>query len=360
MHEYCIVDKNRILVFLIGILALVAVGFVLKAAQSVILPLIIAWLISYMLGPVINFFTRLRIPSSVSVTIVLVLVLGICYLAAVFLYARVRAFAEEYPKYETKLTQLMETHSSRLARFMKIEEDGRGNVDWQEELNWQKKVGALLYGLTGSFVSFVSSLILVIIFLVFMLLGKPYFKYKVKKAFNHERAEKLSEILGTISVQIGQYISVQFLVSLVTGILVWAVLRLIGVDFAVTWGALAFFLNFIPTLGSIVASIPPILLAIVQFYPNYWRAVITAFCLLTIQMVMGNGVAPKAMGDKLNLSPVVVLLSLVFWGWLWGVAGAILSVPIACTIKIVCANIDTLRPISVMMSSGKTYKHEFV
>jgi predicted PurR-regulated permease PerM len=136
-------------------------------------------------------------------------------------------------------------------------------------------------------------------------------------------------------------------------------LEIIGVDFAVTWGALAFFLNFIPTVGSIMASIPPILLALVQFYPSLWPGIITLITVMTIQLGMGNALAPKVMGDQLNLSPVVVLLSLLFWGWLWGIVGALISIPIAAAIKIICENIETLHPISVMMGSGKTYRREF-
>jgi predicted PurR-regulated permease PerM len=108
-----------------------------------------------------------------------------------------------------------------------------------------------------------------------------------------------------------------------------------------------------------VGSIPPIVLALVQFYPSIWPGVITLFTLLTIQLGMGNALAPKLMGDQLNLSPVVVLLSLLFWGWLWGIVGALLSIPIAAAIKIVCENIQTLHPISVMMGSGKTFQREF-
>jgi predicted PurR-regulated permease PerM len=131
------------------------------------------------------------------------------------------------------------------------------------------------------------------------------------------------------------------------------------VDFAVTWGALAFFLNFIPTVGSIAASLPPILLALVQFYPSIWPGVFTLLSILTIQLGMGNGIAPKVLGDQLNLSPVVILLSLLFWGWLWGVVGALLSVPITAALKIVCENIESLQPISVMMGSGKSYRREY-
>ena len=197
------------------------------------------------------------------------------------------------------------------------------------------------------------------VFLFFILLGKPYFKYKIRKSFSKGDAEQLSRITNSITGQIRRYLSFQFLISFATGLCVWFSLLLIGVDFPVTWGALAFFLNFIPTIGSIVSSIPPIILAIVQFQPELLPAAITAISVISIQLIIGNGIAPKVLGDQLNLSPVVVLLSLLFWGWLWGIAGALMSVPIAATIKIVCENIPTLHPIAVMMGSGVGYWREF-
>ena len=200
---------------------------------------------------------------------------------------------------------------------------------------------------------------MVFIFLVFLLLGKPYFNYKVKKAFAPLYATRIISILNSIAGEIGRYLSVQFLISLATGILVWLALMFLGVQFAITWGALAFLLNFIPTVGSIIASVPPVLLALVQFHPSYWQSIATLLVLLTIQMSIGNVLAPKVLGDQLNLSPVVVLLSLVFWGWLWGIAGAILSVPIASAVKIVCEHIEPLHPIAVMMGAGKSYRREF-
>jgi len=179
------------------------------------------------------------------------------------------------------------------------------------------------------------------------------------ESFSQDKANQLSQITFSITAQIRRYLSLQFLISSVTGFMVWLALTLIGVDFAITWGALAFFMNFIPTVGSIVASIPPILLALVQFYPSFWPGIITLIALLTIQLGIGNGIAPKVLGDQLNLSPVVILLSLLFWGWLWGIVGALLSVPITAALKIVCENIAPLQPISVMMGSGKSYHREF-
>jgi predicted PurR-regulated permease PerM len=159
---------------------------------------------------------------------------------------------------------------------------------------------------------------------------------------------------ASISKQIGQYLVVKVAISGTTGVLVWIILSLLKVEFALTWGALAFFLNFIPSIGSIIASIPPVLLAVVQYYPSVWTPVLTAVALLLVQMTMGNIIEPKIMGDNLNLSPVVILLALIFFGWMWGIVGALLSVPIAAAIKIVCENIDALKPISILMGSGKS------
>ena len=122
-------------------------------------------------------------------------------------------------------------------------------------------------------------------------------------------------------------------------------------------GVLAFVLNFIPTIGSIIASIPPILIALVQYAPHsYWQAVVTAIALLAIQMAIGNVISPRVMGNHLNLSPVAVLVSLLFWSWLWGPAGALLSVPVTAAIKIVCDNIAPLAPIGVLLGSGRAVR----
>jgi predicted PurR-regulated permease PerM len=344
------VDRNKITLIFLGILVVVAVGVVLKYAASVILPLIIAWLLSYLIGPAVNYMTQRKVPTTLAVVIILIILLGILYLSGTFLYARISAFATAYPWYYERMRQIIETVTSQLNL----------GFDPLAGINWGQSVGRFLMSLSGSVFTFVSELVLVVVFLFFILLGKPFFKYKILKSFSQEKANQLSEITFSITAQIRRYLSLQFLISFVTGVLVWLTLELVGVDFAITWGAVAFFLNFIPTVGSIVSSIPPILLALVQFYPSFWPGIITLIALLTIQLSIGNGIAPKVLGDQLNLSPVVILLSLLFWGWLWGGVGALLSVPVTAALKIVCENIESLHPISVMMGSGKIYRREFL
>ncbi len=344
--------RSNMIVGLLGVLVVFAVAAAFKAAATVVIPLMIAWLLSYICGPVVNYLVHKKVPLGVAVGAVLVLVLFVCYMGGIFLSGRVRAVLAESPRYLTQLNMIYQDATANL------------NIpdDFLAEVNWMEKVGPKLAAMSGSLAVFMAgfagNLLLVLIFLVFMLLGKPYFRYKVEKAFPPDRATQFSEMTTSISRQIGQYLVVKVAISGTTGVLVWLTLTLLKVEFALTWGALAFFLNFIPSIGSILASIPPILLAIVQFYPSVWMPVFTAVILLLIQMVMGNVIEPKIMGESLNLSPVVILLSLVFFGWLWGIVGALLSVPIAAAIKIFCENIEGLKPISILMGSGKTCMKE--
>lgn len=339
--------RSSLMIGLLSVLAVFAVATAFRAAQSVLIPLMIAWLLSYICGPVVTFLVHKKAPLGLSVFAVLVLVLFVCYLGGVFLIGRAQSFIEEYPKYANQLQTMYSDLMLSLSQRFNVSE-------WAlSDINWAQEIGKRLVVASGSLASFAGNLVMVLIFLVFMLLGKPYFQYKVAKAFPVERATIFSGVTESISKQIGQYLTVKVAVSGTTGVFVWLALTLLQVEFALTWGALAFFLNFVPSIGSIIASIPPILLAAVQYYPSVWMPILTLVILLSIQMVMGNVIEPKLVGDSLNLSPVVILLSLVFFGWMWGIVGALMSVPIAAAIKIVCENIEGLRPISILMGSGK-------
>ncbi len=352
--------RSNLMVALLSVLVLFSVAAAFKVAYSVVIPLMIAWLLSYICGPVVTFLVHKRVPLGVAVLAVLMLVLLVFYLGGVFLGGRVRAVLEESPRY---IEQLNMIYKDAIIRF-NVSEEFLADIDWSKEL------GPRLASMSGSFAvfmgNFLGKLLLVLIFLVFMLLGKPYFKYKIAAAFPAKRAEQFTSMIASISTQIGQYLVVKVAISSVTAVLVWLALTLLKVEFALTWGALAFFLNFIPSIGSIIASVPPILLSIVQYYPSNsevtgsWMLIpiLTAVVLLLIQMVMGNVIEPKIMGESLNLSPVIILLSLVFFGWMWGIVGALLSVPIAAAIKIACENVEALKPISILMGSGKRFMDE--
>ena len=329
----------------LGILALIAVGAVLKAAQGVVIPLLIAWLLSYLLAPAVTFLVRrLRFPAPLAVAGVVLLLLLASWGAGLVIHQRLLAFAKAFPAYQDKITALYAHYGSELNVPTPVLKD----------LDLTAQIGPLVLRTSRFFIAFITNAILVMIFLVFMLLAKPFANDKLRAALP-DRADTLIAITNTISRQIGAYLGALFVISLVTGLVVWGVLAWIGVEFAFTWGLLAFVLNFVPTLGSIVASIPPVLMALAQFAPSFWPAVGVAAALFVIQQTLGNFIAPKVYGDRLNLSPVVILLFLVFWGWLWGITGALLAVPLAAAIQIALAHIPALAPLAVLMGSGKRY-----
>ena len=341
--------RANLIVGLLSVLVLFVVGAVFKSAYNVVIPLMIAWLLSYICGPAVNYLVYRRVPLSAAVFLVLALLLFVLYSCGIFLSGRVSEVLNEWNA-NNYTDQLYKIYTDVLQK-LHVSEKYVASLDWNERLT--RLITMLSASVASWMVTFVGRLLLVLIFLVFMLLGKPYFLFKVQHAFSPERGRTFTAITASISRQIGQYLMVKLAISATTALLVWSVLMLLKVDFALTWGALAFFLNFIPTVGSIIASIPPILVAIILHYPSPWIPFLATVFLLLIQMIMGNILEPKLMGDHLNLSPVVILLSLAVFGWMWGVLGALLSVPIAAAIKIFCENISPLRPISVMMGSGK-------
>jgi predicted PurR-regulated permease PerM len=327
---------------LLSVIVLVLVCSVLSVCKSVVIPLIFAFLLSYLISPVLTFLKKLKVPGPLGVFIIVLLLLGVTYLFGAFMFERVGAFAEEYPKYQTKFMEIIESVTAR----WKIDTSRLHDIDWAKE------VGTRLVTFSGSFVGFMSKVALVMFFLIFMLLEQGGFKKRLFNSMSPDRAGVIAEAVSSITGQIRSYLQIKMAVSLITAILVWVVLELLNVDFAMTWGMLTFFLNFIPNIGSIIATVPPLFVTFVANYPRPMPVILASVALLLIQVVMGNIIEPKMQGKGLNLSPVVILFSLVFWGWLWGIPGMLLSVPIASSIKIACENIAALKPVAVFMGSS--------
>ena len=201
----------------------------------------------------------------------------------------------------------------------------------------------------GSFVTFAGHLLLIFIFMVFLLVGQHQVPDRIRRAFEPEQAQRINDVLERITQQMQAYLGAKALISFVTGVLVHLFLTLFDIDFAILWGVLACMLNFIPSVGSPLAAIPPILIALLKF-DSLMPAVWVAVYLVVINVVLGGLIEPRLMGQRLNLSPLLVILSLLFWGWLWGITGMALAVPIMVTIKIICENLPSLYFVSVLMS----------
>jgi len=189
---------------------------------------------------------------------------------------------------------------------------------------------------------------LIFLTLVFILLEASGFEVKLRNALRNpnQSLQKLSKITRDVKM----YLAVKTAISLVTGTLAAILLMIVGVDYAVFWGLLAFILNFVPNIGSILAAIPPILLALIQLTPG--SAIIVTIGYLVINVTLGNFLEPRLVGQRLGLSTLVVFLSLVFWGWVLGPVGMLLSVPLTMTTKIVLQSNDDTRWIAIMLGSG--------
>jgi len=332
------------LLMLLSFLCIVAGGAVLRSARSVVIPLVIAWLLSFIFKPALLKLEKKKMPRGLAVSLILTLFFVICLLAFILLYRRILPFVNAFPNYYGRLMNIVQ----------EIGQKTNLPTDLLTEFDLGRRLTPLLFALPGTVISLISNFFLIVVFLVFILLGTPASTERLRRAFSLTMAERVQQIINSISYQIGRYLLTTVVISASTGVAVWLALSVIGVDFSVNWGVLAFVLNFIPYVGSLIASIPPILVALVQFYPDIKPAMTTAIVLLVIQMSIGNFLAPKVVGDALNINPIVVLLSLLFWGWLWGGVGAVLAVPIAVVIKITCENVPILRPIAILMESRRT------
>jgi predicted PurR-regulated permease PerM len=220
----------------------------------------------------------------------------------------------------------------------------------------QIKFGPAISHLVSALTGVLGNTGLILIYVGFLLVEQKTFSRKLDYLITDPQNRASTEaLLSRIQSDIQTYISIKTLMSLVTGLLSYGILILVGVDFAGFWAFTIFLLNYIPTIGSIIATVFPALLALVQF-DNAYPFLVVALGLTGVQMLIGNIVEPKLMGSSLNLSPLVVLLSLVLWGSVWGITGMFLSVPITVIMMIVLASFNGTRPIAILLSKDGRVK----
>lgn len=349
------IRENRIIIALLGVLTVIAIGFVLYQIRSIILPFSLAVFISYLINPVVQFFENRRVPSFLAIILALIITFLVLNLFGVLIYTSIRSFASEFPKYSQRLNVLL----YHILDFLKIpreaissqdnKTDGLQILSSLQSLSLNK----IILNTLGSLLNFMSNSLLVLLFLLFILIGRNQLVKKVQVAFEAQTSLRIAGMLKNINNQIQRYLIAKSLISLGTGLLFFIVLQSFGVEFAIIWGLLAFLLNFIPNIGSIIATVLPLLIGFIQF-GSLGKLFWIALFLGSIQFILGNFLDPRIVGRSLNLSPLVVLFSLMFWGWLWGIIGMFLAVPISVIVKIIFENTRSLRFISVLMSHSSS------
>ncbi len=338
--------ENKVVVACLVLIVIFLAGVVLKLAKPVLFPFVLAIFLSFVLSPALDFLTRMKIPKSVSLIVIIIFAFLVIYLLSLLFYSSGKAFASELPKYGQKVNSILEPIQEQIQVIVPEWEP----VDWVGQLD-VSKLGSFFLSSLGEFFVFMSNLFVVFIFLIFILVGRGNLKIKIKNCFDDKRSSQISDVIQNIDTQIQKYLFIKTAISFVTGVFATVVLLIFGVDFAIVFGFFTFILNYIPNIGSIIATGLPVAFAAFQF-DTLWPAFLIFLILGSIQMTLGNFIEPRVMGQGLGLSALVVLFFLFFWGWLWGIGGMILAVPTAAIVKIVCRNIPPLHFIAELMSKG--------
>jgi AI-2 transport protein TqsA len=319
------------------ILTTIAVAAALRWLAPVMIPFILAVLFSLILSPLIALLEeRLRAPRGVAVAATLVVAFLLFGGVATLVSASVGQLAANAGGYQQKATALLRLGVTSLP----LEEFGIDEAAVYDPLR-KYSVGALgnlLVGTTNAVVEILSNGVLVLIFMVFLLLG------------SRNRPPRAADTWSRAEAQIKRYLVTKGVLSAVTGGLVGGVLTLLGVDLALVFGLFAFLLNFVPSIGSIIATLLP--LPVVIASPGITPLVATLAIAVpgAIQFTIGNIIEPKVIGLSLDLHPVAIIMNLIIWGMLWGIVGMLLSTPILVVIKIVCEKGDATRPLAALLA----------
>lgn len=325
-------EQTRIVTFSLVILSAGVIATALAYTKLVMVPFVLAIILANLLAPGVDFLIeRLRFPKILAVFCAMLVALGILTLLGLLISVSTRGLLVSAPIYQARLDAGFTKWLTFLDRYG-LDVGARTLIDTIMSLPLSNWVGSL----AGAFFSWLTTALLVLIFMVYLLIGRRALP---------QGASLYSEMEGKIR----RYIVTKIVTSAATGILVTVILLAVGLDLAVVFGILAFFLNFIPNVGSIIATVLPLPVALIQF--DSVGPVLAAVALPGIvQMGIGNGLEPVLMGRGLDLHPLVVLLALLFWGLLWGVAGMFLAAPLTAIIRLVLERFETTRPMAELMS----------
>ena len=341
--------RNKTVTVSLAILAVIAIFYVLVVGQALLVPLAVAVMIWYIINALSGAYQRWIIPQIQKPEWLMKLfaVLTIAVAAsAVFnmIESSIGTVVAQAPAYRANLDSLIGQwfREYGLEQYLSI-------AEITQSIEFVPFVSALGTALTGLF----GKSLLVIIYVLFLLLEQTRFDSKISALFpDAARRKEVRSLISRTQEDIQTYVWIKTLVSITTGISSYAVLLFVGVDFPEFWAFLIFMLNYIPTIGSIIATLFPAVLTLVQFEAPLQPFLIVLLSVGSIQFLIGSVIEPRLLGASLNLSPLVVLLSLALWGSVWGIAGMFLCVPLTVICVIILAHFSQTRPIAVMLSGN--------
>ncbi|OGU54200.1 MAG: hypothetical protein A2V66_11685 [Ignavibacteria bacterium RBG_13_36_8] len=354
--------------FFISAVGLVIIFTVLKELQHIFIPFVIAYFLYFIFEPFNFFLQSKKVPSFLTTIINLLVVIIVIWGISRVILSSFSRLGEELPLYEQKFNGLI----SGTAQSMGSTNPSLVNFNISAILN-DLDYGGIVGGFFSSTLSIFSTLFFVLFFFIFISSGHTRFLEAIKKRYvernikttikkikkelkqegaskkkivlteklieeiKKQRGVKIEKTFKDITKQVQRYISTKFLISLSIGLVVGIILWLFGVKFFIVWAVLSILLNFIPNIGSVFSVMLPSLMALIQF-ESFGYALLIAAIIIVFQNIIGNIVEPKIFGDRLGLNPIVILLSLLLWGYIWGIVGMFLSVPLTAVLKIIISS----------------------
>ena len=328
--------------FLVSAASFVVIVAGMQAAVNIIIPFLLAVFLAIISTPALFWMKKRKISTFFAILIISLVILAIGILVGSLLAASITDFTKTLPEYAKRL----EDNSNLLINWL----DEKG-VDVQDSLRELIKPDASVVvkffrELLAQLGTLLKNGFFIYLMMVFMLMEASALPSKIREALNSEETfENLSQIANNVK----RYLALKTALSLATGLLVMGLLIVLKVNYPVVWGLIAFLLNFVPNIGSLLAAVPAVLLALVQHGPA--TAIMTLLGYVIINVSIGNFLEPRLMGQRLGLSTLVVFLSLIFWGWVLGPMGMLLSVPLTMTVKIALQTNKETRWMAMLLGS---------
>ena len=325
---------------LISLAAFVIVVAGMREAQPLLVPFLLSIFIAIIVAPALSFLTERRIPTILAIILIAMVIMAIGLLLGELVGKSAETFSTQLPTYQEKLRSL----TSSISQWLSAKGVDVSTQSVTALLDPARAMSMAAQGLT-SLTGLLTNTLLIMLTVIFLLVESSDIPAKLRLILNdpEHSYSHIERFLGTIK----HYMLIKTATSFLTGVLVAVMLWALGVDFPLLWGMVAFFLNYVPNIGSLIAAIPAVLLALVQLGvgSSLWVAV----GYLVINNLVGNLIEPRFMGRGLGLSALVVFLSLVFWGWVLGTIGMFLSVPLTMTLKIALESHEDGRWLAVLL-----------
>lgn len=329
---------------LLKLASLVIILAGIHAAADIIIQLLMALFFAIVLNPLVTWFLRRGVKRPVAITIVVVVMMIV--LTALFgvLAASFNEFITMLPKYNKELTRKV-LQLQDMMPFLHLHMSPERMLQRMDSDKMMAFATLLMTGLSNA----MASIVLLVMTVVFMLFEVRHLPYKLRFALNNPQIHiaGLHRALKGVS----HYLALKTLISLWTGAIIWLGLMLLGVQFALMWGVLAFLLNYVPNIGSVISAIPPMIQAFL--FNGFYEFMMVGILFLVVHMILGNMVEPRMMGHRLGMSTMVVFLSLLIWGWLLGPVGMLLSVPLTSVCKIWMETTKGGSKLAILLGPGR-------